>query len=85
MVVPNFYANNISPANTTLSDVLTAKGANKYGKAAGPFGLNPFNAVGAALTSAIPGYVFDPNAYAQSLLCIDTCPLDNHGNVITPG
>jgi hypothetical protein len=28
--------------------------------------------------------VFDPTAYAQSLQGIDTCPLDNHGNVIAP-
>jgi hypothetical protein len=77
VVVPNFYANNISPDTTTSLDVLAAKGATK-------FGLNPYNAVGAALTSAIPGYVFDPNASAQSLLGIDTCPLDNHGNVISP-
>lgn len=83
-VVPDFYANPIDPGITTLWDVLTAKGANKYGKAADPFGLNPFNAVGAALTSAIPGYVFDPGAYALSLLGIDTCPLDHHGNVIVP-
>lgn len=84
VVVPSFYVNPISPGTTTLSDVLTAKGANTFGKAAGPFGLNPFNAVGAALTNAIPGYVFDPDAYAQSLLGIDTCPIDHHGNVIDP-
>jgi hypothetical protein len=85
VVVPNFYANNIiSPPSTDLITLLIAKGATKFGKAAGPFGLNPYKAVGAALTSAIPGYVFDPNAYAQSLLGIDTCPLDKHGNVIPP-
>ena len=84
VVRPTFYADTITPSDTTLWEVLTAKGANKYGKAADPFGLNPFNAVGAALTSAIPGYVFDPGAYALSLLGIDTCPLDHHGNVIVP-
>lgn len=83
VVVPTYYANSIAPA-VTLDDVLTAKGANTYGKAAGPFGLNPFNAVAAALTGAIPGYEFDPDAYAQSLTGIDTCPLDHHGNVIAP-
>jgi hypothetical protein len=70
-------------ATPDLWDVLNGKG-NKYGKPAGPFGLNPYNAVGAALTSAIPGYVFDPDAYAQSLSGVDTCPLDHHGNVIPP-
>lgn len=84
VVVPDFYAVDITPSDTSLEDVLTAKGANKYGKAADPFGLNPFNAVGAALTSKIPGYVFDPGAYALSLLGIDTCPLDHHGNVVAP-
>ena len=47
---------------------------------AGPFGLNPYNAVGAALTSALPGYVFTPNAFAQSQLGIETCPLNKHGD-----
>ena len=60
MVVPAFYANIIAPGTTTLWDVLS-KGANSTGKPAGPFGLNPYNAVGAALTSALPGYVFTPN------------------------
>lgn len=49
-----------------------------------PFGLNPFNAVGAALTSALDGYEFDPEAYELSKLGIDTCPLDNHGDMIPP-
>ena len=84
VVVPDFYVNDITPSTTTLWEVLTAKGANTFGKAADPFGLNPYNAVGAALTSAIPGYVFDPAAYLLSLSGIDTCPLDNHGNVIAP-
>jgi len=76
VVVPNFYANAINPAGTTLWQVITAKGANTYGKAAGPLGLNPSNAVGAALTAVLPGnYVVDPNA---------ACPIDNHGNVIPP-
>jgi hypothetical protein len=80
-VSPAFYANDISPAGTTLTQVLNAKSANTYGKAAGPFGLNPFNAVGAYLTSKLAGYEFTSGAYAQSQAGIDTCPLDNKGNV----
>ena len=64
-------------ANVTLKDVLNAKGANTYGKAAAPFGLNPYNAVGAALTSKLTGYVFDPAAVGA---LVDTCPLDGNGN-----
>jgi hypothetical protein len=77
VVSPEFYANQITPTSTTLIDVLTAKNANKFGKAAGPFGLNPYNAVGAALTSKLPGYVFDPAAVGS---LTDTCPLDGNGN-----
>ena len=76
-VSPAFYAAQITPNSTTLIDVLTAKSANKYGKAAGPFGLNPYNAVGAYLTSKLPGYEFDPAAVGS---LIDTCPLDGNGN-----
>jgi hypothetical protein len=75
VVVPGAYANAISPPNTTLADVLNAKGANTFGKAAGPFGLNPFNAVGAALTNRLPGYTFGG---------VDApCPISNAG-VLTP-
>jgi hypothetical protein len=77
VVVPNFYATPIENNGVTVGDVLTTKSANKYGKAAGPFGLNPYNAVGAALTSKLPGYVFDPAAVGS---LTDTCPLDGNGN-----
>jgi hypothetical protein len=77
VVVPDFYEKAIEPSSTTLWQVLTAKSATKYGKAAGPFGLNPYNAVGAALTSKLPGYVFDPAAVGS---LTDTCPLDGNGN-----
>jgi hypothetical protein len=72
VVSPTFYGP-ISPDNPTLEQVLGAK-ATKYGKKAGPFGLDPFNAVGAALTEALPGYTFSQDA------SIDTCPLDGRGN-----
>jgi hypothetical protein len=76
VVVPNFYANTVNPSSTTLNDVLTAKSATKYGKAVGPFGLDPYNAVGAALTSKLPGYVFDPATIGLAT----ACPLDGKGN-----
>jgi hypothetical protein len=72
-VVPTFYDTAIKPLNTTLKQVLGASGT-KYGKASSPLGLNPFNAVGAALTEALPGYTFSGDA------SIDTCPLDGKGN-----
>ena len=74
--VPDFYANSLG-ADVSVWDVLTAKGATKYGKAAGPFGLNPFNAVGAALTTKLDGYYFDP-AMVGSIA--EYCPLDGKGN-----
>jgi hypothetical protein len=76
VAVPEFYANAIG-SSVTLADVLNGKSATKYGKAAGPFGLNPYNAVGAALTTQLPGYVFDPAAVGS---LTDTCPLDGNGN-----
>jgi hypothetical protein len=75
VVVPDFYANSI-PSNPKLIDVLSAKSATKYGKPAGPFGLDPYNAVGAALTSKLPGYVFD----AATIGLATACPLDGRGN-----
>jgi hypothetical protein len=73
-VVPNFYDTS-SAANPTLIQVLTTPGANTFGSASGPYGLNAFNATGAFLTDQIPGFSFDLNR-------IDTenaCPIDNHG------
>jgi hypothetical protein len=75
LVVPDFYPPAIVPSGTTLTQVLNAS-ATKYGKAAGLFGLNPYNAVGAALTSKLPGYVFDPATIGLAT----ACPLDGNGN-----
>ena len=74
-VVPNFY-DTASPANPTLDQVLTTPGANTFGAASDPFGLNAFNATGAYLTDQIPGYNFDPDSVGNE----DACPIDNHGN-----
>jgi hypothetical protein len=72
-----FYANNLSP-DQLLTYVLNHPSA--YGGTlgtAGPYGLTAFNAVGAYLTSLIPGYSFDPTLVGTS----DACPLDAHGNL----
>lgn len=80
-VVPNFYAA-ASSYDPTLWDVLTysgAGGANHFGAADDPYGLNAFNATGAFLTDNIPGYNFS----LESMLInneSDTCPIDHHGN-----
>jgi hypothetical protein len=74
-VVPNFY-DTPSGANPTLITVLTTPGANTYGAASAPYGLNAFNATAAFLTAQIPGYSFD-----LSLVGNETaCPIDHHGN-----
>lgn len=75
LVVPGFYPT-ASAANPTLEAVLTAPGANTFGSAAGPLGLNAFNATGAALTQMIPGFNFDPALIGAE----NACPIDNHGN-----
>jgi hypothetical protein len=74
-VVPNFY-DTASVANPTLIQVLTTPGANTFGAASGPYGLNAFNATGAFLTDQIPGYSFDPGRIGDE----EACPIDNHGN-----
>lgn len=74
-VVPNFY-DTASAADPTLITVLTTPGANTFGAASGPFGLNAFNATGAFLTDQIPGYYFDPDLIGNE----EACPIDNHGN-----
>lgn len=76
-VVPNFY-DTASAADPTLIQVLTTPGANTFGAASGPFGLNAFNATGAFLTDQIPGYSFSMEAYLSG--SETACPIDNHGN-----
>lgn len=74
-VVPDFY-DTASAANPTLNTVLTTPGANTFGAARDPYGLNAFNATGAFLTDQIPGFHFDP-----ALIGVEqACPIDNHGN-----
>ena len=89
-VVPNFYATANSDANLTIGTVLTDTGgqggANKYGAADAPFGLNAFNATGAYLTDQIPGFAFSLDAYlaAQTTTTDEACPIDNFGNFKLP-
>lgn len=75
-VSPNYYANDLSP-DQLLTYVLNhpADFGGSLGTA-GPFGLTAFNAVGAYLTSQIPGYTFDPSLVNDE----NACPLDAHGN-----
>ncbi|CAN5717348.1 hypothetical protein BH23PSE2_BH23PSE2_02180 [soil metagenome] len=79
VVVSGFYAT-ASLANPTLIQVLTTPGANTFGSADAPFGLNAFNATGAALTHMIPGFDFDPTLIGAE----NACPIDNHGNFKFP-
>lgn len=74
-VVPDFY-DTASAANPTLIQVLTTPGANTFGAASDPYGLNAFNATGAFLTDQIPGFNFDPDLIGNE----EACPIDNHGN-----
>lgn len=78
-VVPNFHAT-ASSADPTLIQVLTTPGANTFGSADVPYGLNAFNATGAYLTSRIPGFEFDPTLVGAE----NACPIDNHGNYKAP-
>ena len=77
-VVPNFY-DTASVADPTLGTVLGTPGANTFGSASAPYGLNAFNATGAYLTSRIPGYTFSLDSYLLGNES-DTCPIDHHGN-----
>jgi len=77
-VVPDFYANT-SSADPNLGTVLTTPGANTFGGAADPYGLNAHNATGAFLTDQIPGYDFSLAAMQLNNES-DTCPIDHHGN-----
>lgn len=81
-VVPPFY-DTASAANPTLITVLTTPGANTFGAASDPFGLNAFNATGAYLTNKIPGYTFSLAAMQENNES-QTCPIDHHGNFKQP-
>lgn len=80
-VVPDFY-DTASSANPTLSTVLNTPGANTFGAASGPYGLNAFNATGAYLTEQIPGYSFSLAVMLAG--GSDACPIDHHGNFKVP-
>lgn len=76
-VVPDFYATS-SGADPTLGTVLNTAGANTFGSADAPYGLNAFNATGAALTDALPNYVFSLEVMNSG--ASESCPIDHHGN-----
>jgi hypothetical protein len=76
-VVPDFYAT-ASSYDPTLWGVLTYTGqggANHFGAAGDPYGLNAYNATGAFLSDNIPGYTFDPSLVGDET----ACPIDAHG------
>jgi hypothetical protein len=77
-VVPNFYAT-ASGENPSLGMVLSTPGANTFGAADDPFGLNAFNAVGAMLTDALDGFYFDPALMGDEYKDVQVCPLNNAG------
>jgi hypothetical protein len=81
-VVPSFYDTPFTsaalPSGPTLNQALDntgPAGANKYGAASGPYGLNAYNATAAMLTDSLDGYAFSVDAIAD-----DNCPLDHAGN-----
>jgi hypothetical protein len=81
-VVPSFY-DTASGADPTLNTVLTTSGANTFGAASLPYGLNAFNATGAFLTDNIPGFDFSLDLFTQAQATGETdtmCPIDNHGD-----
>jgi hypothetical protein len=82
VVVPDFYGDALLD-DPTLGTVLstsggTYKGPGVAGTLTAACPLNPFNATGAALTDAIPGYDFSCESLTQDES--DTCPIDNFGN-----
>jgi hypothetical protein len=81
-VVPNFY-DTASGADPTLNTVLTTPGANTFGSASAPYGMNAFNATGAYLTDLIPGFNYSDDARLLNNES-QTCPIDNHGNFKDP-
>jgi hypothetical protein len=77
-VVPNHYDTataSLPPNGPTLIQVLTTPGANTFGAASGPFGLNAFNATGGFLTDQLVGG-FDPTKVGEE----GACQIDHHGN-----
>ena len=77
-VVPNYYGTStalLPPDGPTLNQVLSTPGANTYGAASGPLGLNAFNATGAFLTDQLVGG-FDPAKVGVD----GSCQIDHFGN-----
>jgi len=77
-VVPNYYGTAtalLPPDGPTLNQVLSTPGANTYGAASGPLGLNAFNATGAFLTDQLVDG-FDPTKVGVE----GACQIDHFGN-----
>jgi hypothetical protein len=78
--VPPFWFGDTFSADptlgTVLSDAPTYSGAPVPGTSGYP--LNAFNATGAMLTDALPGYSFSLDVMMSG--SDDACPLDHHGN-----
>jgi hypothetical protein len=83
-VYDGFYGATFA-SDPTLNTVLTTTGGTYKGAGVpGTLGydLNAFNATGAFLTDALPGYAFDMSFVGQD--DSDTCPIDHHGDWKTP-
>lgn len=82
-VFPTFYDTQtvrLIAGNPSLWTVLNYQGqggANYYGPESGPYGLNPYNATAAYLTSKVPGWTYGGPNYPE--------PIDHHGNPINGG
>ena len=61
---------------TLLADPTVYSGPANPGTSGYP--LNAFNATGAMLTDAIPGYQYDYDVMQSG--SDDACPIDHHGN-----
>ena len=77
-VVPAYYGTPtllLPPGGPTLDQVLNTPGANTYGAASAPLGLNAFNATGAFLTDQLAGG-FDLTKVGVE----GACQIDHFGN-----
>jgi hypothetical protein len=81
LTVYDYFYGETFEANPSIYTVLaTSGGTYKGSPVAGISGyeLNAYNAVGAYLTSLIPGFSFDWDVMVEG--ADDACPLDHHGN-----
>lgn len=78
--VPFYWFGKSYAANPTLGNVLDNPGTYSGPPFPGTSGysLNAFNATGAMLTDALPGYVYSWDVMVEG--SDDACPIDHHGN-----